>query len=530
MGGQQTRGRWLSFVESALFCRSLRQYSTPILCEFAFSKLKSMNPGIHQNPRLYLASSLTLRVGLVGMGLEAYWPQFQGLRTRLEEYLSVVAQKIAAPSRTVINLGLVDSVESGMAAAHRCREGDVDILLVYVTTYALSSTLLPLLRRNRVPVILLNLQPTAAINYAEFNEMGDRTAMTGEWLAYCSSCPMPEIANMLTRLCIPFEQVTGILHDDRGCWQEIEQWLIAAHTKHVLEHSRLGLMGHYYTGMLDVATDLLQVSGRFGVDIEMLEVDELSAFRREVSPAEVQARISLFRDFFAVDEDSPSADLAAAAATSVALDRLVDTHRLGLLAYYYKGTGIAENEITLSSIILGTTLLTARGTPVAGEYEEKNVIAMKIMELLGAGGSFTEYYAIDFQRDLVLMGHDGPGHPTIAEGKIKVRRLKTYHGKVGCGLSVEMSVKHGPVTLLSVVEDREHGFKLLAAQGHSVAGQVLEIGNTNSFYQFSVGARGFVDVWNSHGPAHHCAVGTGHLTDQLSKLARLLAIPLVIVC
>jgi L-arabinose isomerase len=489
-----------------------------------------MSHSLHRNATLYSTDRMTLRVGLVGIGLDAYWPQFEGLRDRLEGYLSVVAQKIDAPSRTVINLGLVDSVSNGMAAAHRCRQEDVDVLLVYVSTYALSSTLLPLLRRNRVPVILLNLQPAAAIDYARFNAMGDRTAMTGEWLAYCSSCPMPEIANMLKRLHMPFEQVTGMLHDDPICWREIEQWLDAAYAKHVLEHSRLGLMGHYYTGMLDVSTDLVQVSGVFGLDVEMLEVDELSAFRRDIAAEELDAKISEFHQFFDIGEDCINEELTSAATTSIALNRLVDAHRLGLLAYYYKGTGITENETTLSSIILGTTLLTAQGTPVAGEYEVKNVIAMKIMELLGAGGSFTEYYAMDFHRDLVLMGHDGPGHPNIAEGKLKVRPLKAFHGKVGSGLSVEMSVKHGPVTLLSVVEDREHGFKLLAAHGESVPGEVLEIGNTNSFYQFSLGARGFVDTWNSHGPAHHCAVGTGHIGDQLSKLARLLNIPLAMVC
>jgi len=200
------------------------------------------------------------------------------------------------------------------------------------------------------------------------------------------------------------------------------------------------------------------------------------------------------------------------------------------MAYYYKGVGIAENQDTMSSIILGTSLLTANGIPVAGEYEVKNAIAMKIMDLLGAGGSFTEYYAMDLRADLVLMGHDGPGHAGIASGRLRVRPLQVYHGKVGNGLSIEMSVKHGPVTLLSIVEDREYGFKLLVAEGESVAGENLQIGNTNSFYRFSLGARGFVERWNSHGPAHHCAIGVGHISGRLTKLASLLGLPIVRVC
>jgi len=216
--------------------------------------------------------------------------------------------------------------------------------------------------------------------------------------------------------------------------------------------------------------------------------------------------------------------------TCVALDRMIVKNDLDLLAYYYKGSGVQENEDTMNSIILGTSMLTGAGVPVAGEYEVKNAIAMKILDLLGVGGSFTEYYAIDFAADLVLMGHDGPGHVKIAQDRIKVRPLKVYHGKVGSGLSVEMSVRYGPVTLLSVVEHREHGFTLLVAEGRSVPGEVLEIGNTNSRYRFPLEARRFVEQWNACGPAHHCAIGIGHMADLLERVATLLAIDYYKVC
>ncbi len=471
-----------------------------------------------------------LRVGLIGLGLDAYWEQFEGLEARLQGYLTEVEQKISGPSRITFNLGLVDTPQKAIDAGHSCRRNDIDILLVYVTTYALSSTVLPVILRAKVPVVLLNLQPASAIEYERFNKMVNRTAMTGEWLAYCSSCPMPEIANVLRRLDMPFHQVTGMLHDDPECWQQLEEWLRAAEVVHALAHSRLGLMGHYYSGMLDIATDLTQVSGRFGIHVEMLEVDELSGLRAGVTESSIQGRLREFGNFFEVGEDCSAAELAWAARTSVALDSFVESNDIDLLAYFYKGSGIPENEDTMSSIILGTSMLTGRGIPVAGEYEVKNAIAMKIMDLLGVGGSFTEYYAMDFAADLVLMGHDGPGHIGIAQDKIKVRPLQVYHGKVGNGLSVEMSVKHGPVTLLSVVEDKVQGFQLLVAEGESVAGEILEIGNTNSRYRFPLGARRFVEQWNSHGPAHHCAIGIGHIAGQLQKLASLLELGFVQVC
>jgi L-arabinose isomerase len=476
-----------------------------------------------------MSAEQPLRVGLCGIGLDAYWDQFAGLKAQLEGYVARVAARLERPCVEVVNLGLVDTPQRAHAAGRQCRREDVDVLFLYVTTYALSNTVLPLVQRAGVPVVALNLQPEAAIDYAAFNRLEDRTAMTGHWLAYCSACPVPEIANVLQRARIPFHQVTGVL-DDAATWREIEEWLAAARVRTTLASARLGLMGHYYSGMLDIMTDVTLVSIVFGMHVEIVEVDELSALAGEVREDAITRRVAEFQSSFDVQPDCPPDELRRAARTAVALDAFVAQHELDALAYYYKGSGNAANEDAMSSIILGTSLLTARHIPVAGEYEVKNVLAMKIMDVLGAGGSFTEYYAMDFNDDLVLMGHDGPGHIAIAEGKTKVRPLRVYHGKVGRGLSVEMSVKHGPVTLLSVVEDAATRFKLVVAEGECVAGPILEIGNTNSRYRFPLGARGFVNAWNAQGPAHHCAVGVGHVAATLEKTAALMGIGFHRVC
>ena len=475
-------------------------------------------------------SQAELKIGLFGIGLDAYWPQFPGLEDRLKGYGQQVARKLAKAGAEVVNLGLIDTPEKAVVAGHQFRQADVDLIFLHVTTYALSSTVLPVVRRAKVPVIILNLSPSTAIDYDWFNGLGDRTKMTGEWLAYCQSCPVPEIANVFNRCRIPFFQVTGMLEDDPIAWNEITDWVEAARVAHTMEHNRLGVMGHYYGGMLDIYSDLTQQCAYFGGHIQIVEVDELAALRRQVSDPEIKKRVADFRDKFDVQPDCPHEELGRAARTSVALDRMVEIRNLGSLAYYYQGTGNVENEDAISSIILGTSLLTARGVPVAGEYEIKNAQAMKIMDGFGAGGSFTEYYAADFADDVVLMGHDGPGHIAIAQGKTKVRPLKVYHGKVGRGLSVEMSVKHGPVTLLAVIQTVDGKLKLLMAEGESVAGPILEIGNTNSRYRFSLGARNFMNAWNVHGPAHHCAVGVGHIAGKLKKLGALTNIECIQVC
>lgn len=470
------------------------------------------------------------KVGLFGIGLQAYWDQFEGLKERLSGYIDVVARSMELFDAETVNMGLVDTPEKAFEAGAIFKREDVDIIFLYVSTYALSATVLPAVRKANVPVIVLNLSPQASIDYKSFNKLHDRTAMTGEWLAHCSSCSVPEIANVFNRSNIPFFQVTGILNDDPHVWKEVKEWVDAARVARIMYHNRLGIMGNYYGGMLDIYTDLTLQCATFGGHMEVIEVDELSHLRESVTGEEIEDKLVEISKEFDVQHDCLHEELYRAAQTAVALDKLVNKYQLGSLAYYHKGSGNPANENTITSVILGNSILTGKNIPVAGEYEIKNVQAMKIMDSFGAGGSFTEYYAMDFKDDVVLMGHDGPCHPRIAEGRIKVKPLQVYHGKVGNGLSVEMSITHGAVTLLSVVETGNGTLKFLVAEGESVPGEILEIGNTNSRYKFSLGARNFVEAWNQEGPAHHCAIGSGHVASKIKKLGKILKIATVQVC
>jgi len=199
------------------------------------------------------------------------------------------------------------------------------------------------------------------------------------------------------------------------------------------------------------------------------------------------------------------------------------------MACYYEGESGNEYENIVTSVIAGNTLLTGKNIPIAGECEVKNAQAMKIMAEFGAGGSFSEFYLMDFKDDALYLGHDGPAHYAIAEGRVNLVPLPVYHGKPGKGLSIQMTVKHGPVTLLSVVVGKD-GIFLLVAEGKSLEGPLLQIGNTNSRYKFSIGAKRFMNEWSKQGPSHHCAIGVGHIADKIEKLGHILKIDVVKVC
>ena len=468
------------------------------------------------------------KVGLFGIGLDTYWAQFDGLLDNLKKYQEQIKMRIARFGVDVIDAGMVDNPMKARSAADFLKSQDVEIVFLYVSTYALSSTVLPVAQKLKVPVIILNLQPVAAMDYEAFNKLGDRGKMTGVWLEHCQACSVPEIASVFNRSGIQYDFVTGYLQDEEA-WTEIETWTEAACVAAAMRNNRLGILGHYYGGMLDVYTDLTKQSAVFGTHIELLEMCELKKYRDETTNAEVQAKILEFNTTFEVVPECELAEIERAARTSVALDQLVRNRNLGSMAYYYEGESGSDYENIATSVIAGNTLLTGKNIPVAGECEVKNAQAMKIMAEFGAGGSFSEFYLMDFKDDVVMLGHDGPAHFAISEGRVKLVPLPIYHGKPGKGLSIQMTVKHGPVTLLSVVEGKD-GVFLLVAEGESVAGPILEIGNTNSRYRFSVGAKKFMNEWSKQGPAHHCAIGVGHIANKIEKLGKILNIETIKVC
>ena len=470
-----------------------------------------------------------IKAGLFGIGLDTYWSQFEGLLEKLTSYQLRIENGLSNQGVTVTNAGIVDNVGKAIAAAGIFNAENVDIVFLNISTYALSHTVLPLIQRIKCPVIVLNLQPEKAIDYDRFNSMGDRGKMTGEWLSYCQSCVTPELASVFKRAGIKYHLITGYLEEDY-VWNEISDWTDACAVKNALINSRIGVMGHYYNGMLDVYSDVTKLAAVFGSHFELIEFGVLKNLRDKITTDDSQSKIRQFINWFDVSDECSEDDMREAALTSVALDRLAEKYRLGALAYYYEGEGDQGYEKIVTTLIPGMTLLTGRNIPVAGECEIKNVLAMKIMDSFGTGGSFSEFYGLDFNDDIVLMGHDGPAHFRIADGKVGLVPLPVFHGKPGKGLSIQMKVANGPVTILSVCESGDGKVTLLTAQGESVEGPTLQIGNTNSRYKFSISARDFIDNWSKAGPSHHCAIGVGKSASAIEKLAALLGIEFRRIC
>ncbi|MGN1255650.1 MAG: arabinose isomerase [Bacteroidaceae bacterium] len=464
----------------------------------------------------------------MAIGLNTYWRQYEGLLPRLLSYTNEIGNRMEGMQVDVVHLGMVDSMEKTAEVSERLRHEHVSLLCIYVSTYALSSTVLPVAKEAKCPILLLNIQPAASINYAYLNSLGDKAQMTGEWLAHCQACSVPELACVLTKAGVRHEILTGYLQE-KEMWEELHEWIQAVNAVDGMKGNRMGLLGHYYSGMLDVYSDLARLSAIFGTQFDIIEMDELKTLRDSVTEREKEKKLDEFRNQFCVSSMCEKPQLESAALTSVALDKMVENRHLGSLVYYYEGSPDNDNEQIVTTLIPGNTLLTGKGIPTAGEYEVKNAHAMKMLSLLGAGGSFSEPYAMDFDADVILWGHDGPGHWNMAQDGVSLVPLPSFHGKPGNGLSIQMSVKLGDVTLLSVCEGRD-GVHLLVAEGESVEGETLHIGNTNSRYRFPLSAKEFVNRWSKGTPSHHCAIGVGHVASQIEKIGFLLGIDVIKVC
>jgi L-arabinose isomerase len=462
------------------------------------------------------------RVGVFGIGLQAYWPQFEGLKERIEGYQRRVEERIGELGGDVVSGGLVDTAEGAREAGDLFASAQVDIVFCHAVTYATSSQVLPALQAAGVPVVLLGLQPAATLDYANTD--------TGEWLANCAACCVPEIAGACTRAGIPYDTVAGTIDDDERAWEKIAAWVRAAGVARALRRARIGFLGHTYPGMLDMYSDFTAVHAQLGAHVEVLEIDDLGARAAAVSDEQRAGKEAEIREMF--DFADPSADPIAApieqeqldwsSRVAAGLDRLVEDFKLDALTYYYRGLDGNEAERLGAGVIVGNSLLTARGIPTAGEGDLKTNIAQLILDRLGAGGSYTEYYALDFDEDFILMGHDGPGHLAIAQERPVLRNLKLYHGKRGAGLSVELKVRYGPVTIVGVTQTKDGRLKVIVGEGESIPGDTFRIGNTNSRLRFALPPAEFFERWCEQGPTHHVALGVGHVGAEVERVARLL--------
>ena len=466
--------------------------------------------------------ALNANVGILSVGLDTYWKQFDGLLDEMNRKTAAFAEKVSRHSVTVTDFGMVDNQQKALDALPALKAADLDVLFIDMVTYATSATFGVIIRAMQCPVVLVALQPLDALDYAH--------ATTFMQLCNDDVCSIPEFTGVAIRMGKPVADIIiGKLNGDEAADEEIAKWCRIAHVRHDLLRARIGHMGHVLEAMLDMQTDPSAITAAFGAHAVQCEPDEIMAEFAPLTAEDpaVKAMSARILDFF--DTPDPvsdplttkltDADLLTASRVAVALERFIAKKNLDGFAYYYEAAPESDMRTLVTNFIVGNSLLTGAGFPMCGEFDLKTCLAMLIMDRLEIGGSFAEFHPVDFARDSVLVGHDGPHHLNIADCKPVLRSLKKYHGKPGRGAGVEFNIKTGPITMLSIGVNDKGKFKFIIAEGESVAGPIPPTGNTNTHGKFPPDVRTFLKRWCVEGPTHHFALGIGHHADELEKIA-----------
>ena len=486
------------------------------------------------------------RIGIYTMGLKHYWGQFPGLKERLINYAMFIREKAELYGGEVYFYGMVDCEQEGQKAGEYFNKNNVDLILAHAATYVTSASVLPLHQICKAPFVILNLQPTARINYAQ--------TTTGEWLAHCGACPVPELANAFHRADIKFNIVNGLLGLDYTplcsltdevtqtrpeairAWSSIKEWILAAKVKRNLQGARFGFLGNTYSGMLDMYSDFTMFQGQTGAHLQVLEMCDLNRQLETVTEEEIAAKREEIEEFFVISKNKAADPLAQkptkeqlnwSAKVAAAQEKMVQEFDLDAITYYYHGAPGNPYEELQGGFIVGHSLLTAEGIPCAGEGDLKTCLAMKICDILGKGGSFCEIVATDYESGTILLGHDGPFHLEIAEGKPILRGMGLYHGKQGTGVSVEAKVRPGDITNLACTQTIDGKLKLIITEAEATTGEIMTIGNTQTPVKFKKDPDTYMDEWFQEAPTHHFAMSTGHNAPQYEKVAALLNIPYI---
>ena len=470
------------------------------------------------------------RVGVMTVGHEPYWEQFPGLKEELVGYGKEFEEMLSKQNVEVVSAGFVDNVDKSFAAAAFLKAQDVDFLFCFLSTYVTSSSAATAILNLSVPTVLVALQPLNRLDYQK--------TTTYMQLVNDNICSLPEIGGVLIRAGKPAAgMIVGTLYDDERAISELQEWCQVANASRAFKYAKIGYLGHTYEGMYDMNSDPTAFTAAFGSHVQMLEMCDLAKLVNGVTDKEAAEKLDEIKSIFTIADPFidpitrpiKQEDLNWSAKVAVGLDKLVLAYGLTGLAYYYRGMDNNEYERIGANMVLGNSLLTGKGIPLAGEADLKTCAAMLIMDRLDAGGSFAELHPCDFIDNIVLVGHDGPHNIKISDGKPIIRGLDLFHGKRGSGVGVEFSIKAGPITMLGISQTANGKFKLIATQGESIKGEIPQTGNTNTRCSFNCSVAEFVEKWCSAGPTHHFALGVGHVNSKIRKVAQVLGLELQIV-
>lgn len=448
-------------------------------------------------------------IGLLPIGHFYYWNQFPDLREmglkmydKLKRHLDKIGN-VVAPE-------LVDTMEKAQTAGRFFREKNPDILIIFPFGYTTSMCVVPAVQDLDIPLRILNAHENSSYDY--------KNADTTLYLHHEGVCCVPEMSGALVNIGKKFRVLTGHFGDEQ-LWKDVEADCAGAAAARAIRDLNIGLIGQIYTNMSDMPIDENRLVRAFGNLLIRPEVEEIEEAFERVTDKQLNAMFDELRAMYDVDGTVINEHLKFSAQLAVAYDEVITKHDIYPFGFYWWGEKEHITQLRSQSAI-AVSRLAALGRPGVTEGDVKTALAMKILDLLGGGGMFLEFFSMDFDENFILMGHDGPSNINVAARKPKLQHLEIHHGKSGHGLGIDFEMQEGTVTLLNLSQfDAGSKFKLIYTVAEVIPGSILNIGNPNCRVRVARPIPEFIDAWCQQGPSHHIALGIGDHSRKIESFA-----------
>lgn len=449
------------------------------------------------------------RIGLLITGHKIYWDQFPNLKEMGTKMCDKLLLKLNAFGE-VIRPELVDTIQAAEKAATIFNNEKIDILLIYPMGYTTGMMIVPVIRASNVPIRIINAHEDSSYDY--------NNADTALYLHHEGPCCIPEYSGTLVSLGIKFQIISGHFNDQE-MWCKIKRDCIGAAAAREFNTLNFGVIGNTYTNMTDMPIDehkLLKATGKM---LQRPEIEEITEAYKHVTDEQLNEMYVQFREYYKVDETVTNEHMKESAKLAVAYDQIIKKYDISAFGYYWWGVKSEITEMRAQSA-LAVSRLTAQGRPGVTEGDVKTAMAMKMLDLMGGGGMFLEFFFCDYDNDFIMVGHDGPSNISIAKDKPKLQHLKIHHGKTGDGLGIDFEVIGGPCTLVNLTQfGTDAPFKLIYTVGEVLSGDILNIGNPNCRIKVNKSISQFFNDWCQQGPEHHMALGIGDLSREIKIFA-----------
>ena len=449
------------------------------------------------------------KIGLLPTGHKIYWGQFPRLKERGMKMYERLLSRLESFGE-VVTPGLVDTYESAVEAGRLFRECRIDILLIFPFGYTTGMMIVPAVGELDVPIRILNAHEDPSYDY--------KSGTTEDFLHHEGPCCVPEYSGTLVSLGKSFRVITGHFGEE-SFWQSIRRSCLGAAAATAFSKCRFGVIGNTYTNMCDMPTDEHRVLKATGQLLCRPEIEELEEAYKSVTEKDILAMYEDFREFYRFDETVTESHLYESARIAVAFDKIIRKYGIDGFGYYWWGVKKEITELRAQSA-LAVSRLASMDIPGVTEGDVKTAMAMKILNLMGGGGMFVEFFSCDFDENFIMMGHDGPANVSVAKDKPVLQNLTTHHGKTGEGLGIDFEMREGVCTLLNLTQfGTDKTFKLIYSVAEVIGGDILNIGNPNCRVRTEKPIATFFDDWCRQGPGHHTALGVGDFSEEIEIFA-----------